>query len=115
MLKDLAISFFPLRLRLGRDETVFGKMGFVALLGCVETLGAQSGGCPRLQLGSGLNCNNLLGWVIIGLRVSIVGAVLTEDRALSEETGRAGTKVAKASVIPLLERSHSLGNKTATG
>ena len=71
-MKDLAISFFPFRLRLGRDETPFGKMGFVTLLGRVEAVGAPLGGCPRLQLGSGLNCSNLLGWVIIGLRVSIV-------------------------------------------
>lgn len=43
MSKDLAVSFFPFRLRLGRDETPFGKMGFVALLGCVEAVGAPSG------------------------------------------------------------------------
>lgn len=69
MSKDLAISFFPLRLNLSRDG--FGKMGFVALLGCVMVVRAPLGGCPRLQLGSGLNCNNLLVWVITGLRVSV--------------------------------------------
>jgi len=72
VLKDLEISFFPFRLRLGKDETLFDKMGFVALLGSVEVGGAPSGGCPRLQLGSQLNCNNLLGWVIIGLWVPVV-------------------------------------------
>lgn len=69
MSKDLAISFFSFRLNLSRDG--FGKMGFVALLGCVEVVGALLGGCSRLQLGSGLNCNNLRAWVIIGLRVSV--------------------------------------------
>lgn len=112
MLKDLAISFSPFRLNLSRDEMLFGKMGLATLLG------ALPGGYPQLQLGNGLNCNNLLGRAIIGLRVSVVALRQGIDRRRGLVPRRIWQgwckSRAKASVIPLFERSHSVGNKAAT-
>lgn len=61
---------------------LFGKMGLATLLGCA---GSPTG---RLQLGAGLNCNNLLGWVIIGLRVSVVALREGTDRRRGLVPGR---------------------------